>query len=113
MVSIREYTCFVNRTTESIRVVLVMVLVGALIVVFAVVGLPMGVSTAANVAGCENTAYITNYVSGSVTVIDTSANDVTGTIIVGSEPVGLVVTADGLRAHVANQGSATVSVTTP
>jgi YVTN family beta-propeller protein len=62
-----------------------------------------------------NRAYVTNYYSYTVSVIDTNPSDtayntVVGTIPVGYLPVGIAITPDGSRAYVANQVSSTVSV---
>lgn len=63
----------------------------------------------------QTVAYVTNILSNSVSVIDTSTNTVTATIGVGSGPLGVVLTPDGTRAYVANDfgsttGGSTVSV---
>jgi YVTN family beta-propeller protein len=56
-------------------------------------------------------AYITNNTSpGTVSVIDTTTNAVTGTIAVGSFPFGVAVSPDGSSLYVANARSGTVSV---
>ncbi len=55
-------------------------------------------------------AYITNYGSNTVSVIDTATNTVTATIPVGIDPYGVAVTPDGSKVYVANVGSNTVSV---
>ena len=55
-------------------------------------------------------AYITEFNSGVVTVIDTSSNTIVTTVDVGFSPFGLAVTPDGTRVYVANSGDNTVSV---
>ncbi|MGB9938963.1 PGF-pre-PGF domain-containing protein [Methanosarcina sp.] len=55
-------------------------------------------------------AYITNYYSNNVSVIDTATNTVTATIPVGSDPMGVAVTTDGTKVYVANENSSSVSV---
>ena len=56
-------------------------------------------------------AYVANFGSNSVYVINTATNTVVAPPIpVGSHPVGVATTADGTRAYVANWGSGTVSV---
>ena len=56
-------------------------------------------------------AYITNYGSNDVSVIDTETNTVTATVNVGNNPTGVAVTPDGTNVYVANQGTTgTVSV---
>jgi YVTN family beta-propeller protein len=56
-------------------------------------------------------AYVTNFVSNSVSVIETATNAVTATIRVGVEPYyGVAITPDGTRAYVTNEGSNSVSV---
>ena len=57
-----------------------------------------------------NYAYVTNYGSGTVSVIDISTNTVTTTVTVGTNPVGVAITPDGNYAYVTNNGSGTVSV---
>src|SRR6185312_4376184 len=47
-------------------------------------------------------AYITDQVSGNVSVVDTSTNTISATITVGSGPSGAAVTPDGTRVYVAN-----------
>lgn len=54
--------------------------------------------------------YISNNVSGTVSVINTSSNAVTATITVGSDPEGVLVSRDGNNVYVANEASGTVSV---
>jgi YVTN family beta-propeller protein len=54
--------------------------------------------------------YVTNMVSGTVSVIDATAGKVVGTIKVGTEPFGCALTPDGSRLYVANQSSDDVSV---
>ena len=53
----------------------------------------------------EPFAYVTNYQSHSVSVIDTATNAVIATVPVGSSPGGVAITPDGAFAYVANQGS--------
>jgi uncharacterized repeat protein (TIGR01451 family) len=55
-------------------------------------------------------AYITNFMSNSVSVIDTATNTVVATIAVGSRPIGVAVSPDGLRVYVANYAGSSVSV---
>ena len=45
-------------------------------------------------------AYVANYLSGSVSVIDTSTNTVVATVGVGGNPNDLAITPDGTRAYV-------------
>jgi YVTN family beta-propeller protein len=55
-------------------------------------------------------AYVTNMVSGTVTVINADQRKVIATIKVGAEPFGCALTPDGRTLYVANQSSETVSV---
>ena len=55
-------------------------------------------------------AYITNRGDNTVSVIDTSSNMVSGSISVGSLPMGVAVTPDGSLVYVANSIDNTVSV---
>ncbi len=55
-------------------------------------------------------AYVTNYYSGTVSVINTATNTVTNTITVGSSPVGVAIAPTGAYAYVTNYNSGTVSV---
>jgi YVTN family beta-propeller protein len=62
-------------------------------------------------AALAQNAYITNYGSDTVSVIDTATNGYVGSPIrVGDDPFGVAVTPDGSRVYVANQSSGTVSV---
>ena len=53
-------------------------------------------------------AYITNWSSDTVSVIDTNTNSVIATISVGNEPFGVAVTSDGRRVYIANEFSVSV-----
>ena len=55
-------------------------------------------------------AYVTNMVSGTVSVIDAKKRKVLKTVAVGTEPFGCALTPDGSRLYVANQSSNSVSV---
>lgn len=55
-------------------------------------------------------AFIANYGSNNVSVIDLAVNEVVATIAVGSSPTGVATHPDGSRAYVSNSGSDTVSV---
>ena len=55
-------------------------------------------------------AYITDFRSDSVSVIDTATDTVIAAISVGVGPRGVVVSPDGHRAYVVNYRSGTVSV---
>jgi len=55
-------------------------------------------------------AYIANYGSDNVSVIDTSTNAVVATIAVGTRPYGVAVNPTGTRVYVTNEGSDNVSV---
>ena len=57
-----------------------------------------------------NFAYVTNFFSDSVSVLDTATNTVSTTVPVGSFPIGVTVRPDGAFAYVANQDSNNVSV---
>ena len=57
-----------------------------------------------------NRAYVTNYGSHDVSVIDLSSNSVVKTIPVGENPYGVVVTPDGKRVYVSNTGSSDLSL---
>jgi YVTN family beta-propeller protein len=54
--------------------------------------------------------YVTNFDSGTVSVIDTATNAVVTTIAVGDTPVAVAVAPNGTRAYVTNFFSETVSV---
>jgi len=62
------------------------------------------------VASAAPFAYITNYGSNTVSVIDTSSNTVTATVTVGTGHYGVAVNPAGTRVYVANVNSNTVSV---
>ena len=55
-------------------------------------------------------AYITNEFDGTVSVINTATNTITGTVPVGAGPFGVAVSSDGSRIYVANTNDDTVSV---
>jgi YVTN family beta-propeller protein len=55
-------------------------------------------------------AYVTNYASNNVSVIDTATKRVLTSVPAGSSPVGVVVSPDGSKAYVANSYSNTVTV---
>ena len=55
-------------------------------------------------------AYVTNFSSNTVSVINTETNQAVGAIPVGEGPDGIAITPDGSTAYVANYGSNTVSV---
>ena len=55
-------------------------------------------------------AYIPNYVSDNVSVINTATNAVVATIAVGNQPYGVSTSPDGSRVYVTNFGSDNVSV---
>ena len=67
------------------------------------------VPTALNPSGSR--AYVANFNSNNVTVIDTASNTVVGVpITVGNQPISITFTPSGSRAYVANQNSNTVTV---
>jgi YVTN family beta-propeller protein len=81
----------------------------ALVAALVAIGLlSVGVSGAS--ATPSTRAYVTNLISGTVSVIETATNTVTATIPVGSSPRGVAVSPDGTRAYVTNESSDTVSV---
>lgn len=53
--------------------------------------------------------YVAN-MDGTVSIIDTSTNNVIGTIEVGNYPYGIAVNPDGTKVYAANYGSNNVSV---
>ena len=55
-------------------------------------------------------AYVTNYGSGTVSVINTSNNQNIATIAVGGSPVGVAVSSDGTTVYVADNYGSTISV---
>lgn len=55
-------------------------------------------------------AYIANYGSNTISVVNTANNTVAATIPVGTSPWGVSVSRDGTRVYVSNQGSNNVSV---
>ena len=60
-------------------------------------------------AEAQSFAYVTARPS-SVTVINTSTDNVVATVTVGNDPFGVAITPDGTSAYVANSGSGSVSV---
>ncbi|WP_203986125.1 beta-propeller fold lactonase family protein [Sphaerisporangium rufum] len=67
-------------------------------------------SAAARVRQTVEFAYVANFGSDTVSVIDTATNTVIRTVAVGDGPWGVAFSPDGTRAYVTNSGSATVSV---
>ena len=63
-----------------------------------------------SVSAAGTYAYVANYGSNSVSVINTSTNTVSTTVTVGSSPYGVAINPAGTYAYVANHGSNTVSV---
>ena len=61
-------------------------------------------------AAMAQNAYVPNFSSNNVSVINTATNAVVATVVVGAGPYGAAVTPDGTRAYVTNQTSNTVSV---
>ena len=57
---------------------------------------------AAAAGGCAGTAYVTNELDGTVSVITTATGAVSAPITVGKVPVGVAITPDGKRAYVTN-----------
>src|SRR5262249_43923096 len=70
----------------------------------------LGVMLGSIPAEAKPFAYVTNFVSGTVSVIDTATNTVVATVPVGSFPRGVAITPDGTHAYVANSVSGTLSV---
>jgi YVTN family beta-propeller protein len=66
--------------------------------------------TATTLSNSTEFAYIPNYGSNTVSVIDGVNYAVVATIPVGTNPYGVAVSTDGSRAYVANEGSNSVSV---
>lgn len=58
----------------------------------------------------QTRAYVTNFFSDTVSVINTTNNTLVTTIPVGSHPIAVATTPDAARVYVANQNSANVSV---
>ncbi|MGC2696348.1 MAG: hypothetical protein WA738_11210 [Candidatus Angelobacter sp.] len=58
----------------------------------------------------QTVAYVANSNDNTVSVIDTSTNTVTATIVVGGFPIGVVFSPDGTRAFVTNQSGSSISV---
>ena len=55
-------------------------------------------------------AYVANFNSGDVSVIETASNTVVATVPVGGWPVGVAITPDGAFVYVTNEESGNVSV---
>jgi uncharacterized protein (TIGR03437 family) len=66
----------------------------------------IGIWASSPVACAQSTvyAYVANFGSDNVSVIDTSSNTVIATIMVGTQPQGIAITPDGAFAYVANCG---------
>lgn len=55
-------------------------------------------------------AYIPNYASNTVSVIDLNTNNITATVPVGNSPYGVAVSLDASKVYIANNNSSNVSV---
>jgi len=66
--------------------------------------------TAASVASAAPFAYVSNFGSGNVSVIDVATNTVVATVPVGRQPYGTAANPVGTRAYIANFGDDSVSV---
>ncbi|MSY45465.1 MAG: YncE family protein, partial [Actinobacteria bacterium] len=55
-------------------------------------------------------AYVTDFNTDTVSVINTATNTVSATITVGDGPYGVVITPDGTKAYVTNRRDGSVSV---
>ena len=64
----------------------------------------MGLSGSTQIACAQGRAYIANFGSDTVSVIDTPSNTVVATVNVGTQPYAVAVTPDGKQAYVANCG---------
>ncbi len=56
------------------------------------------------------TVYVANTISGTVSVLDATTQQIVGTILVGTEPYGLALTPNGTKLYVTNARSNDVSV---
>jgi YVTN family beta-propeller protein len=68
------------------------------------------IGLAANPAQAQTRAYVTNFGSNTVSVIDTSTNTVVATVLVGPRSLGVTITPNGAFAYVTNISSNDVSV---
>src|SRR5574341_2371603 len=75
-------------------------------------GLVIGTLVAGVKAGAAPFAYITNSNDGTVTVIDTATEEVTGTIVVGGVPWGVAVNRTGSRVYVAGGSLSVIDAST-
>src|SRR5215467_16017685 len=62
----------------------------------------LGVMLVSTPAEAKPFAYVTNLLSGTVSVIDTATNTVVATVPVGIDPRGVAITQDGTHAYVTN-----------
>ncbi len=92
--------------TDSVTVAATCVDGNTVTATIAVGSYPIGVAVSPD----GTTAYITNYGSNSVSVINTATNTVTATIAVGSSPVGVAVSPHGTTAYITSYGGNSVSV---
>ena len=70
----------------------------------------LSATSAASASSSVPYAYITNYGSNDVSVIDTTTNTVISTVPVGINPTGVAVNKAGTKVYVANSGSHNISV---
>ncbi|HKC79479.1 MAG TPA: Ig-like domain-containing protein [Nitrosopumilaceae archaeon] len=66
-----------------------------------------------NISYTYNYVYVTNYNSGTVSVINATSNNVVGSITVGTQPYGIAYNSNNGKIYVANYGSNNVSVIDP
>jgi YVTN family beta-propeller protein len=73
---------------------------------------PVGVAVSGEQAleNVANRAYVVNAGDNTISMIDTTSNDVVATIQVGNTPTSVAVSPDGTRAYVTNYNDNTVSV---
>ncbi len=64
----------------------------------------IGLSGSTQIACAQGRAYVANFGSDTVSVIDTSSNTVVATVNVGTQPYAVAVTPNGTKAYVANCG---------
>jgi YVTN family beta-propeller protein len=84
--------------------------VAALTLVASALTLAVGASPASAATATAPRAYVANFDSNTVSVIDTATNTVVATVAVGIHPLGVAVNPAGTRAYVANYDSNNVSV---
>ena len=104
------YAYVTNQAAGGTTVSVINIATGAVVKTITVGSQPSAVA----ISPTAKRAYVTNWASGTVTVINTDTNTVVGSAIrVGTAPQDVAVNSTGTQVFVANNGSSSVSVIEP